>query len=42
MAAAIRAAMQDPKGLPFTPDNPHDWVGYVQRNRGLVKECVLS
>jgi len=42
MAAAIRMALQDKKGLAFTPDNPHDWVAYVERNAGLVKECVLS
>lgn len=42
MAQAIRAALQDPKGLAFKPDNPHDWVAYVERNGGLVSECVLS
>jgi hypothetical protein len=42
LAAALHAAMQDRKGLPFSPDNPHDWIAYVRRNSALVKECVLS
>jgi hypothetical protein len=42
LAAALREAMEDKRGLPFSPDNPHDWVAYVQRNGALVKECVLS
>jgi len=42
LAQVLADAMDGAKGLPFTPNNPHDWVAYVTRNQGLVKECVLS
>ncbi len=42
LAETLQAAASSPKGLPFKPENPHDWVAYVERNEGLVKECVLS
>ena len=39
---ALMSAIGSKKGLPFSPENPHDWIGYVERNGALVKECVLS
>jgi hypothetical protein len=42
LIAALQGALAGAKGLPFTADNPHDWVGYVDRNAALVKEWLLS
>jgi len=42
LLVALQGALSGARGLPFTPNNPHDWVGYVDRNAGLVKEWLLS
>jgi hypothetical protein len=42
LAGVLEGAMGGSMGLAFTPRNPHDWVGYVTRNEGLVQGCVLS
>ena len=42
VAAALESARQGAGGLPFHPDNPHDWIAYVRRNADLVKQCVLG
>ena len=42
LIASLAAAKGSAKGLPFTVNNPHDWVGYVERNAKGVKEWLVS
>ena len=42
LAQSLKDALSGSKGLAFTRGNPHDWVGYVDRNAKVVKECALS
>ena len=39
---SLKAAMATRKGLPLAVGNPHDWVGYVDRNAKDVKEWLVS
>jgi hypothetical protein len=40
LAGALSAARGAPLGLSLTPNNPHDWAGYVSRNAGKVAEWL--
>ncbi len=42
LRAALKAAIENAEGPALAVNNPHDWVGYVERNETSVREWLLG